>query len=225
MNGRIYFTTGNGNFNANSGGHDYGDSVISLGADGRSLMGYYTPEDYAELENGDTDLGSAAPALLPRESGSKTPLMLVQGGKDAILRLIDRANMHGVGGELQRVDIGSGLYSTPAVLQDPSTRQTWIYLGLADGVRAYRLVTKNGVSRLVHVWTSSDGETPEGTSPAISGGIVFVAMNGAIYALDSRSGKKLWSGSIGDVHWESPIVANGWLFCSDQDGMLSAWSL
>ncbi len=225
MHGRIYFTTGNGDFNANRGGQDYGDSVISLSADARSLLGYYTPDDYAELENGDVDLGSAAPALLPREPRSKTPLMLVQGGKDSILRLVDRANMRGLGRELQRVAMGSQLYSTPAVWQDPSTRQTWVYLGLADGVRAYRVVTKDGVSRLVLAWTTTEGETAEGTSPVVSGDAVIVAMNGAVYGLDARSGKKLWSGSMGAVHWQSPIVANGRLFCSDQDGNLNAWSL
>jgi outer membrane protein assembly factor BamB len=222
MGGRIYFATGNGNFAA---GRDYGDSVLSLSADARSLLGSYTPENYEELEKGDVDLGSTAPALLPREDGSKTPLMLVQGGKDAILRLIDRTNMHGLGGELQRVDIGSGLYSTPAVWQDPSTRQTWVFLGLADGVRAYRLITKDRASRLVHAWTSPAGETQEGTSPAVNDGVVFAAMNGALYALDAHTGKKTWTGSIGSVHWQSPLVANGWLFCSDEDGMLSAFSL
>jgi hypothetical protein len=30
MRGRIYFATGNGDFNAASGGHDYGDSVLAL---------------------------------------------------------------------------------------------------------------------------------------------------------------------------------------------------
>lgn len=225
MSGRIYFSTGNGNFNANNGGYDYGDSVLSLSADARSLLGYYTPESYEELESGDVDLGSTAPTLLPPEPQSKTPLMLVQGGKDALLRLIDRTNMRGIGNELQRVDMGAGLYSTPAVWQDPSTRQTWIYLGLADGVRAYRVVTRDRVSRLVHAWTSTAGETQEGTSPVVSGGVVFVAMDSAIYGLDAYTGKTVWSGAIGTVHWESPIVANGRLFCSDEDGMLSAWSL
>lgn len=225
MRERIYVTTGNGDFDANTGGQDYGDSVISLSADARSVLGYYTPEDYAELENGDVDLGSAAPALLPREARSKTPLMLVQGGKDAILRLIDRSNMHGLGDELQRVDIGSQLYSTPAVWQDPATRQTWVYLGVDDGVRAYRLVTTDRTSRLVHAWTAMAGETSEGTSPTVGDGVVFVAMNDAIYALDAHSGKKLWSGSMDAVHWQSPIVSSGWLFCSDQNGVLNAWSL
>jgi hypothetical protein len=223
--GRIYVATGNGAFDANTGGHDYGDSVLSLSADARSLLGYYTPSNYEELQNGDADLGSTAPALLPRDGRSKTPLMLVQGGKDGILRLIDRTNLQGVGAELQRIDIGTALYSTPAVWQDPATRQTWIYLGLSASVRAYRVVTSNRTTRLVHAWTVSAGETQEGTSPVISGGVVFVAMNGAISGLDAHDGKKVWSAPIGNVHWESPIVANGSIFCSDEDGILTAFRI
>jgi outer membrane protein assembly factor BamB len=225
MSGRIYVATGNGAFDADRGGTNYGDSVVSLSADARKVLGYYAPENSEELQSDDVDLGSTAPAALPRENNSKTPLMLVQGGKDGVLRLLDRSNLRGVGSELQRVDIGSALYSTPAVWQDPSSHQTWIYFGLSDGVRAYRIVTSQGVSRLVHAWTSGEGETQEGTSPVVSGGVVFVAMNGAMFGLDAHSGKRLWSGSIGNVHWESPIVANNAVFCSDENGMLSAFSL
>lgn len=226
MHGRVYVTTGNGEFNARAG--NYGDSVLALSADGATLLGSYTPADYAELQAGDTDLGSSAPVLLPRESRSRTPLMLVQGGKDAILRLLDRAHLPGVGKELQRVDSGSQLYSAPAVWRDSSQR-TWVYLGLQDGIRAYRLETDSqGTSRLVHAWSANAGESPEGTSPVVSNGLLFVATNGAIHVYDARSGRELWNSArtgaaIGDVHWQSPIVADGWLYCSDEDGYLNAY--
>jgi hypothetical protein len=100
MGGRIYVTTGNGLFNANRGGADYGDSVLALNADGTRLLGSFTPSDYNYLQANDIDLGSTAPVLLPREPHSRTPLMAVQGGKDAIIRLLKRAHLGGVHGEL-----------------------------------------------------------------------------------------------------------------------------
>jgi outer membrane protein assembly factor BamB len=224
MQGRVYVVTGNGDFNADRGGHDYGDSILALKADGSGLVGYYTPENYDELERGDVDLGSSSVALLPREAQSKTPLMLVQAGKEGMMTLLDRSNLHGLDSELQRIDIGSGLYSTPAVRRD-ATGRTWVYLGLADGVRAYRLQTENRNSRLLHAWTASVGQTEEGTSPVVSGGTVFAALDGALYALDARSGRTLSKGTIGNVHWQSPLVINGWLYCADQDGMLTAFSV
>src|SRR5579884_354000 len=231
MHGRVYVATGNGNFDGRSGGDDYGDSVIALSADATRVLGYYTPENFAELEQGDVDLGSSAPALLPRDRRSRTPLMLVQGGKDDVLRLLDRAKLPGVGGELQQVDLGSRLYSTPAVWRDGSKR-TWIFLGMADGVLAYRVETDGqGVSRLVHAWSANAGETEEGTSPVVNNGIVFIAMNGALVALDALTGNVLWNSarnartSIGNVHWQSPIAVDGGVYCADQDGNMFAYGV
>jgi len=31
--------------------------------------------------------------------------------------------------------------------------------------------------------------------------------------------------TIGPVHWESPIVVNGWVYCSDENGQLTAYAL
>ncbi|MBC5798619.1 MAG: PQQ-binding-like beta-propeller repeat protein [Candidatus Eremiobacteraeota bacterium] len=232
LHGRVYVATGNGNFNASSGGHDYGDSVIALSRDGSRIEGYYTPSNYAELESGDTDLGSTAPALLPREAHSRTPLLAVQGGKDALLRLLDRAHLGGLGGELQHVDLGDRLFSAPAVWNDGNG--TSIIVGLPSGLKSYRLRTDaQGVSHLVAGWTSHLADSsPEGTSPVIVNGVVFVASSGAVLAFDARTGASLWSsasdaagGSIGDVHWESPIAVNGAVYCSDEGGHLTAYTL
>ena len=64
MNDRVYASTGNGDFNANTGGSDYGDSIVSLSDDLRDLLGSYTPTDYKGLDQGDVDLGSTSPVML-----------------------------------------------------------------------------------------------------------------------------------------------------------------
>jgi outer membrane protein assembly factor BamB len=230
MRGRIYVATGNGVFDAQSGGHNYGDSVVALSADARAVIGYYTPPNYAQLEQGDADLGSSAPVLLPREAHSKTPLMLVQGGKDGILRLLNRQRLPGLGGELARTDLGAALFSAAAVWRDAQQR-TWIYIGLDDGLRAFRVTTDaSGNTRLEPAWRAHVGQTREGTSPVVENGVVFVAMDNDIVALDAQTGAKLWGGAsagqpIGAVHWESPIVVEGWLYCSDESGKLTAYAL
>ncbi|HTU81488.1 MAG TPA: PQQ-binding-like beta-propeller repeat protein [Candidatus Acidoferrales bacterium] len=233
MKGAVFATTGNGDFDANqAGGDDYGDSTLGLSADVTQLLGHYTPRDYRNLDVNDIDMGSTSPALLPRQPNSDTPLMLLQGGKDETLRLVDRAHLPGVGGELQRLTIASMLFSTPAVWTDPAGA-VWIYIGLPQEVEAYRLVTSGGKSRLAGVWRSTAGSTSgEGTSPAIAGGIVFVAMDDQILGLDARTGRLLWSSaqkgagrSIGPVHWQSPIVVDGHVYCSDENGHLTAFGL
>ncbi|MBV8068162.1 MAG: PQQ-binding-like beta-propeller repeat protein [Candidatus Eremiobacteraeota bacterium] len=233
MNGRIYAATGNGDFDANSGGHNYGDSVVSLSDDLSSFLGNYTPVDYKQLQDGDVDLGSTSPAMLPTQSQSKTPWMLVQGGKDAVLKLINRQALPGVGNELQLIDLPQGLFSSPAVWTDASSN-AWIFLGFSYVVEAYRLQTNgSGESQLVMIWQSSPGQTNgEGTSPVVANGIVFIAFDGAIFALNALTGKLLWDSAkygsgkaFGPVHWQSPIVVNGWLYCSDLNGNLTAYAL
>jgi outer membrane protein assembly factor BamB len=232
MNGAVYAATGNGEFDVRGGGQDYGDSVIGLSADATRLLGHYTPRDYAQLDSGDVDLGSTSPVVLPRQSASKTPLMIVQGGKDAILRLINRAPLPGVAHELQEIQLPAGLFSTPAVWTEGS--RTWLFLGFPQAVDAYVLVTNSdGSSRLRGVWRSQPGSTNgEGTSPVVSNGIVFVAFDGRIVALNARTGGVLWSSTqrsalrtIGPVHWESPIVVDGAVYCSDESGHLTSYSL
>jgi outer membrane protein assembly factor BamB len=233
MNGRIYVATGNGDFNANAGGQDYGDSLLALSVGASTLLGHYTPADYRTLDEQDTDLGSTSPALLPRQRASRTPLMLVQGGKDSVLKLLNRAPLPGLGNELQRVQLVAQLYSTPAVWTDAADR-AWIFIGLSQEIDAYRLDTDaGGISRLTRIWSAHVGKTErEGTSPVVSNGIVFDALDGAVVALDARNGHELWSSawpsagrSIGAVHWQSPIVINGWLYCADENGNLTAYAL
>jgi outer membrane protein assembly factor BamB len=233
MGGRIYAATGNGQFDAGTGGDNYGDSLLSLSQDLSSLLGSYTPTDYQQLENGDTDLGSSSPGILPDQATSQTPYMIIEGGKDAILKLLNRAALPGLGGELQEVDLPGGLFSAPAIWTQGSST-AWVFLGFSSEVMAYQLQTNSsGVSQLTSIWNASPGNSQgEGSSPVVANGIVFVAFNDALVALDAATGKELWSSAsktsrvnIGSIHWQSPIVVNGWVYCSDQNGNLTAYSL
>jgi len=76
--GNIYVPTGNGTFDASSGGRDYGDSVLKLGLEGSSIVirDYFTPYDEARLNDADADLGSSGPTLLPDQPGAHPHLLL-----------------------------------------------------------------------------------------------------------------------------------------------------
>lgn len=236
-NGDVYVTTGNGPFNANSGGYDYGDSVLRLNPDGSSLLDSYTPANQQQLNDTDADLGSDSPALLPPIPASKTPDLLVQGGKDNVLRLVNRDNMSGaggpghIGGELQTIaSPGScGIFTQPAVWTDPTTGQVWVLVASACDFGGYKVVTDGaGRTTLQPAWTVSG----DFTSPLVANGVLYAATSGQVLAFDPRTGRGLWSsaessagGTIGGIHWESPIVVNSHLYCPDQDGKLTAYGL
>jgi hypothetical protein len=232
VTGDLFVATGNGPYTGDRGGHDWGDSVLELTPDGSRLLDSYTPDDYQQLDQNDTDLGSVAPALLPTIHGSATPYLLAQEGKDGKLRLLNRQNLSGAGGpgytggERQVISLECGVYHQPAVWTDTSG-QVWVIVPTACGLRAFRVSTDaHGVTKLVATW-KTDGTT---TSPVIAGDVLFALTSGAVLALDPRTGKTLWKssqasagGTIGGIHWESPIVVGGRLYCSDENGALYAF--
>jgi outer membrane protein assembly factor BamB len=222
MGGRIYAATGNGAFKPGKG--DYGDSIIALSADASKLLGYATPKNYDQLDIEDQDLGSSSPALLPRQNNSSTPLMMVQGGKDRVLRLLDRAHLGGVGHPLQNVELPDRLFGAPAVWTD-AHGTAWIFIDLSDGVHAYGLVTANGKSRLQPAWHARVPSTREGSSVVVAGGVVFVAGASLLAALDATDGRELWLHEIGPIHWQSPSVAGAAVYCADDEGYLWKFGL
>jgi hypothetical protein len=107
--GRLFLATGNGRFDADSGGRDYGDSLLKL--DGRSLKldDYFAPFNAAALDAKDNDLGSGGPVLLPPQPGPHRRLVVV-AGKGGTLYLIDRDHM----GHYQRGSDSHAVQTVPS---------------------------------------------------------------------------------------------------------------
>ena len=223
--GRVYITSGNGWFDANTGGHNWGDSVLSLLPDGAGTLGLpddsYTPEDYLDLWGQDLDLGAISLAILPVPPGHTVTHLGAQVGKDAMIRLIDLDNMNGshgpggVGGELQQ-NGGGGLFTQPAVWID-AEGNTWMFV-TNKGVEAFKLqFDVKDVPYLQLQWDVGGS----GTSPVIADGVLYLfgqactpPATNCMFALDPRTGSLLWASSqeIQVPHWASPIVVDGALY-------------
>ena len=89
--GSLYFITGDGLFDASSGGTDYGDSFVKMNAAG-SVLDYFSPQVQSSLNSGNLDLGSGGPLLLPDQPGAH-PHEMVGAGKNGTIYLVDRDNM------------------------------------------------------------------------------------------------------------------------------------
>ena len=239
VTGDILVATGNGPYTADEGGHDWGDSVLRLTPDGSQLLDAYTPQQPDALYTQDQDLGSTAPALLPAIPASNTPYLAVQASKDNLLRLLNRQNLSGqggpghTGGELQAVEAPGNcpVLAQPAVWTDPAGGDVWVLVASGCEIGGYKIVVAPGGKALLRLeWTVPVGAT----SPVVAGGVLFAATTGnkELLALDPRTGHLLWTslaphagGSIGYTHWENPIVVNGRLYCTDEDGEVVAYSL
>jgi hypothetical protein len=93
-NGDVYLATGDGWFDYNVGGLDYGDTLIkvSLGSGSFNLVDYFTPYNQAELDRNDNDLGSSGPVLLPPQPGPY-PNLAVIAGKEGMIYLVNQDNL------------------------------------------------------------------------------------------------------------------------------------
>ncbi len=230
---RIYMATGNGNFNANTGGRNWGDSILALAPDGTGSganpLDSYTPTTFATLDSSDADLGSTGPAILP--AAGYAGRLAVQSGKDHMVRLIDLTNMSGqagpghVGGELQLLSLPQGgvVLTVPAVWINPADGATWVFITNGSGSDAYKLAFPGGAPSLALQWQKSFS----GSSPLVANNVLYFSSGSTIRALDPVTGNQLWSDSshVSGNHWQSPIVFNGTLYITDESGHLTAWTL
>jgi len=198
--GRLLVATGNG---AWDGRTSWGDSVLELGATG-ALLQSYTPGNQKQLDEQDTDLGSTAPAIL-------TATLVVQGGKDGILRVLSLPRLNGrggagpiAGGELSTVRASGPVFTTPAVWH-PRRGDTWVFVGTDRALGAYRLASA-GTPRLQRVW-QIDGGT---TSPVLAGGLLYAyRLGGGLSVIRPASGTTVVSLPSRSGHWSTPVIADG----------------
>jgi outer membrane protein assembly factor BamB len=204
---RILVSTGNGPFDGHS---SWGDSVLELTPSASRLLHNWTPVNQAQLSAGDTDLGSAAPAVLPVYRGYH---LAVQGGKDGKLHLLNLRRLNGtrgragprLGGQLsQSSSPGGGPVLTQPVVWRSGGR-VWLIVADDSGTAAYTLTGRR--PRLRVAWS----DQRSGTSPVLSGGLLYVydEQAGELVVRSPRSGALLRALPAARGHWNSPIVASG----------------
>jgi outer membrane protein assembly factor BamB len=232
----LFVATGNATFDPAN--FLWGDSILALhpdatGAGTGNPVDSYTPTDFQTLQNNDADLGSTAPAILPVPASSKIQHLAVQGGKDALLRLVDLANLSGqggpgnTGGEIDPIPVPQGgeVLSQPAVWVNPADGSTWVFVGNSSGLSGLRLaIDASGNPSLVKQWQI--GTQGAQSSPLVANNILFFFGSAHLTAYDPTTAKQLWtSGQVGGTHWESPIVANGMVYLTDESGKLSGFAI
>jgi hypothetical protein len=91
----IFVVTGNGVFDLNTGGASAGNSFLKLTLSNGAfqIVDFYTPSNQAQLKTNDLDLGSGGPMIAPTQSGAAAPSLILCGGKDGIIYVVNRSNM------------------------------------------------------------------------------------------------------------------------------------
>jgi hypothetical protein len=203
--GNVYAATGDGTFDASTGGTDYGDTIMKLNSS-LQVIDYFTPLDQACRFTDDMDLAAGGPMLLPPQSGpfADELVMSGKGGSPcdasgfAPIYLVNRDAMGGYNPNVDQViqEINGspiGYWSSPAYWQ--SATSSYVYYagvtsdhGTGDNLKMYSLT--NGVLSTTPVKKSSNilvnGGTPSISANGTSSGIAWVVARQDY--LDTRPG-------------------------------------
>jgi hypothetical protein len=230
----LYLITSNGGFDANSStapNNDYGDSFLKI-TSGLSVSQYFTPSDEAIDNSSDQDFGSGGAAILLDQPSSPVPHLVIGGGKDGTLYLLNRDSMGGLGDSnaWQSFNFGFPIFATGAFWNGR------FYLAGVNGpLQSYSFNTATGMFDLSSVPQSPGsfgfpGSTPSVSSSGTVNGIVWVLDNGnyctpesdgcgptVLHAYDATNvAKELWNSTQGAgnaagnaVKFTVPTVANG----------------
>jgi hypothetical protein len=181
--GNIFVITGNGTFDADAGGVDFGSSFLrlSISAGGLQVVGFFTPFNQAFLSDNDLDLGSSGPLLLPDQTGTAHPHLILGAGKDGNGYLVDRDNM----GQFNPTDnsqiVETIAISPNAVFGAPAFWENNIYFApRADVLKAFRL--SGGLLSATPTSQASTVFGFPGGAPAISAN---GSTNGIVWVLDN----------------------------------------
>jgi hypothetical protein len=234
--GNIFLSVGNGWSDASSGGANYGDSAVRLTATGGriSVADYFMPYDYDKLMNDDLDLGAGTPVLLPTQTGARYPHLLVTGGKDGTIYLLNRDNLgqwhaNDDSQVVQSFQMPSGVFDTPIFWNNT------LYYGLTDSpMQAFAYDPAAQQINTTPVSVSSMNLAYPGSSPSLSSNngsdavlwsLEAAANAGILRAFNANDlSTELYDSEMspdrdrvgGGVRFASPTIANGQVFVGGQ---------
>jgi len=176
VNGDLYVTTANGDFNANTGGTEYGNSFLRLHPSTNTLdiTDYFTPYNQAFLNSVDGDLGVDAPIIIPNSN------MIAGGSKQGVIYVVDRTNMGKYNSSgcncdnqiVQSLDVFNGQLQGSLAYWDSNTGGYLFGCTANDHLKAFK---RNGNSFGTSPSSQSTFLSPGGDMP---GGILSVTSNG-----------------------------------------------
>ncbi len=245
--GSIYFEVGNGDWD---GVRNFGSSILRfvVGSKGLSMEDFFTPHDYAALNERDADIGSTGPILIPGTN------RLIAGSKKGIFYVLDGHNLghmtpedHGLTQLLATT--GGRALPGPAYWDGPGgpTMYEW---SESDFARSYRI--KDGV---IEGESIAKGATPSKGSP---GGSISISADGskpgtgilwgtitaggsadhgnaagAMYALNAETLEQLWSSQqdakrdrLGTLmKFVVPVVVGGKVYVPSFDNTVNVYGL
>lgn len=179
--GNLYVITGNAEFDAGSAtppSNDYGDSFLQLSST-LGVRSYFTPTDEESDNSNDADFGSGGSAIVLNVNSGSVKHLVIGGGKDGTLYLLNGDSMGGMGDGQARqyFNIGSGIFATGAFWNNN------FYIATVNGpLAAYGYDSTANMFHTGVVSMSSSSYGFPGATPSVS---ASGTSNGVVWALDN----------------------------------------
>ena len=248
--GNLYYVTGNGDWDGVS---SFGDSLIKLSTTNGilSLIDYFTPDNYAYLENQDLDLGSSGPILIPGTN------LLITAGKTSNFYLLNSSALgHEVSGDTQTVQnfaLSGPIHAGPAFWNRTTGAGPTLYAWPANyGALEALQFTGSGFnttplsqSTILNPSGETDGAlTVSANGSTVGSGIVWASTGvadsdhgivaGVLRAFDANNvATELWDSTMNDARddpglwskYSPPTVANGKIYLASLSNLLNVYGL
>ena len=232
--GDVYIATGDGLFDYNVGGLDYGDSLLKLNLAGGSfaLADYFTPYNQAELDANDQDLGSSGLVILPDQQGPYPHLGII-GGKQGTIYLVNRDNLGQYSSIADQVaqEVPFDPNSDVEVMGGATYWNNFVYFGsqhvpvesfsLTNGVLSTSPVEKTAAS---YNFSSLFSISANGNQSGILWGVEQQSGRSVLNAFQATTLQPLYKSGTrdplhGTTHLVLPTVANGKVYIGTKDNV------
>ncbi len=222
--GDVFAVTGNGDWDGVS---NFGESLLHLSGSNLSLLDWYTPQEWSNLNNQDWDLGSTGTILIPGTN------YLLAGGKSGFLYLANYNSLGHVGADttstVQGVQVNQwGLFNMVLWSSAPSGPIVYEY-DPAGALKAFQIVNNQINSTILSQYTPADPSVYAGLALSANGGqngIVWLITGDSdehgdpatLHALDATNlANELWNSDLNSsrdqpgsfTKFVPPTVANG----------------
>jgi hypothetical protein len=233
----MYLITGNGTFDATSATapkNDYGDSFLRLTGQ-LGIVSHFTPSDEQALNQYDGDFGSGGSAVVLNVTSGPLQHLVIGGGKDGTLYLLNGDSMGGLGDSNARqfFNIGGSIFATGAFWNN-----NYYIAPVSSPLANYAFDASTNLFNTQVVsqsttYFSFPGATPSISANGTTNGVVWVLDN-SLYCTEQSQGcgptvlhaynamslsTDLWNSSMvaGDVagyavKFTVPTVANGHVY-------------
>ena len=245
--GHIYLFSGQGAMDANTGGGDYGDSILKLdSSSAMSVVDYFAPSNAATLDSGDLDLSAGAPILMPGTT------LGVGGGKDGRMFLFNTGNLGKFNSTsdqvLQEWRATPNAYFAGQIYYN-STLFAW---GRSDVLKAYAFngstfntTPTQGTIQIPAGYSNEPGMSLSSNGVSSGSAIIWAAFSangdadgnsypGIFHAIDaSNLTRELWNSNQNQsrdysgswAKWCPPTIVNGKVYLATFDNILNVYGL